>query len=1008
MAEIKPIRTNKIIKPFEPRGVSPFLQISASNRGLSDLAQKVVTTVANLKNDIDQKEENERILNKNTTQAAKLEERLQQWMISKTDDPNYANLTPEEFDKAFVDLEKKEFNDLKFKVYGNDPRGWGRFESAYYTIFNNNRRKFRQERLLKQRMETQIRLTNNRNKRLEIAELQLYGPGAFTTFLPSIIKQLEQDNKSHEMLYGGKDKNVIAAEREEIELAVWTGQLNKDPRFFDKKTGTVDYNKVVEWLTNPAQWNQGLHNQDLRSDYRDILAAKYKKLAKTQNDNKTRNDNIANTELFETSFRRITNWESGNLENITIDDIKNTKDKRGNLLKSDQIKSLIGYFNKKIAGDPAISDNYGFNYAVRRAVMAGDKRFATLNTKYKLRVNEGGNLVSGDKFYIDGVVQKKPEETYTILTDPRLTQDTILFVTKELETRITNPNEAISKEEALTKFDGLAIGLRATVVGKIESNESKYRYQRFLYEKQKEFINKLTDPDNPKKVNELLDEFIDGKPNPDYIFNKSDLAAQGHIVGRTKQIKDVTADYAASTPRDFKMKDKGVSLGGSIGTTPDGKPVYKYINPDTNEEENVFEKSITFKLPSGQYVNVPTIHNGKIYTNIQIQDMYRDKKVTHTSIHDTQEEAIRAADERSKNTRVILNQKPYSYEKALEIGNNLPWDTLPDNEKQEYIKYFKQKYPGKDLPSSWDVRLPAGDIIKNVEQVASTEGGLFEKPEFVKLLEITPPGPNATEEEEAAYLVEIALNSVSAMGSISPKLGNLLSKIKNLKITKTNPGSEIPPDFISGRNIGSAKPGFKGDLSFSETDLAQKRKLDSLTSKQIDDLEQMSEYKFDDSTSGVLKEKKKLFKMNQISKEADASAITKKDAQSLANAYQVERKTLMNTGEEDYVETFMDDFSELVKNPNKIMTESELLSYFKYIDLEDRAVGNISEVIQLVDNKLGELVVKVKVPYNRGGNLKNRTITITKPTLQKLIDKELGLEFRDKGLVSKPQKNRKK
>lgn len=342
----------------------------------------------------------------------------------------------------------------------------------------------------------------------------------------------------------------------------------------------------------------------------------------------------------------------------------------------------------------------------------------------------------------------------------------------------------------------------------------------------------------------------------------------------------------------------------------------------------------------------------------------------------------------------VESEDQKNLEKAIKILKDKP-DSI-----NFFIKYFGEENVPDDLknlipPQS---KIPAGDIIEDVEQVASTEGGLFEKPEFVKLLEITPPGPNATEEEEAAYLTEIALNSVSAMGSISPKLGNLLSKIKNLKITKNNPGSEISPEFISGRNIGS--PGFKGDLSFSETDLAQKRKLDSLTSKQIDDLEQMSEYKFDDSTSGVLKEKKKFNKMNQISKEADASAIIKKDAQSLANAYQVERKKLMNTGEEDYVETYLDDFIELVKNPNKIMTESELSSYFKYIDLEDKAVGDIVDVIQYNENKLGKLIVKVKVPYNRGGDLKNRTITITEPTLQKLIDKELGLEFRDKGLVS--------
>ena len=64
MAKINPIRAGKVIKPFDPSGSSPFLQISASNRGISGLAQTVVTTVAELKNDIDQKADEERIYNK--------------------------------------------------------------------------------------------------------------------------------------------------------------------------------------------------------------------------------------------------------------------------------------------------------------------------------------------------------------------------------------------------------------------------------------------------------------------------------------------------------------------------------------------------------------------------------------------------------------------------------------------------------------------------------------------------------------------------------------------------------------------------------------------------------------------------------------------------------------------------------------------------------------------------------------------------------------------------------
>ena len=101
MAKINPIRAGKVIKPFDPSGSSPFLQISASNRGISGLAQTVVTTVAELKNDIDQKADEERIYNKNTTQTSLLEKRLQEQMNEWLDDPNYSNLTPEEFDKKW-------------------------------------------------------------------------------------------------------------------------------------------------------------------------------------------------------------------------------------------------------------------------------------------------------------------------------------------------------------------------------------------------------------------------------------------------------------------------------------------------------------------------------------------------------------------------------------------------------------------------------------------------------------------------------------------------------------------------------------------------------------------------------------------------------------------------------------------------------------------------------------------------------------------------------------------
>ena len=163
---IKPIRTSKTLNKFSPSGAAPFLQISSAGIGQASQLQDLVTSIASIKNDIDQKEEEERIYNKNTTQASLLEKRLQEQMIKWTDDPNYSNLTPEEFDEKWKAYEEKELADLKDGIYGKDPRAWGRFESAYYTIFNNNRRVFRRQRLEKQRVETQINIVNRSNDRL--------------------------------------------------------------------------------------------------------------------------------------------------------------------------------------------------------------------------------------------------------------------------------------------------------------------------------------------------------------------------------------------------------------------------------------------------------------------------------------------------------------------------------------------------------------------------------------------------------------------------------------------------------------------------------------------------------------------------------------------------------------------------------------------------------------------------------------------------------------------------
>ena len=83
-----------------------------------------------------------------------------------------------------------------------------------------------------------------------------------------------------------------------------------------------------------------------------------------------------------------------------------------------------------------------------------------------------------------------------------------------------------------------------------------------------------------------------------------------------------------------------------IGTKTDkktqaGRDVYK-----TPEGEMVSEKSTTFEY-KGKWINVPTIHGGKQYSEDQLLDMLDKGLIKPTSTHTKLEEAIKAAQSRS-------------------------------------------------------------------------------------------------------------------------------------------------------------------------------------------------------------------------------------------------------------------------------------------------------------------------------------------------------------------------
>jgi hypothetical protein len=77
--------------------------------------------------------------------------------------------------------------------------------------------------------------------------------------------------------------------------------------------------------------------------------------------------------------------------------------------------------------------------------------------------------------------------------------------------------------------------------------------------------------------------------------------------------------------------------------TKAGKPTF--ITP---EGEEVSEKSITIPYQD-KFVNIPSIHKNKKLSDDEILDRLNKGRLNPTSTHDTLDEAIKAAKERSNN-----------------------------------------------------------------------------------------------------------------------------------------------------------------------------------------------------------------------------------------------------------------------------------------------------------------------------------------------------------------------
>jgi hypothetical protein len=174
-----------------------------------------------------------------------------------------------------------------------------------------------------------------------------------------------------------------------------------------------------------------------------------------------------------------------------------------------------------------------------------------------------------------------------------------------------------------------------------------------------------------------------------------------------------------------------------------GRPVYK-----TPEGDKVSEISVTIPL-GNKWINVPSIHDGVKYSEDELIQMLMRNQIEATSVHDSVEEAVKAAEERSPSLLAkggsmesqmkmfeaggIASQKDKASNASSELDERLKKGISEDVTKQDgttVSKTYKDPtYAAEDLLRM----LRAGEItVEQAEQFLSEqkESGNYAKGGF--------------------------------------------------------------------------------------------------------------------------------------------------------------------------------------------------------------------------------------------------------------------------------------
>ena len=162
--------------------------------------------------------------------------------------------------------------------------------------------------------------------------------------------------------------------------------------------------------------------------------------------------------------------------------------------------------------------------------------------------------------------------------------------------------------------------------------------------------------------------------------NADEVGEESNSTYEDDEFESEIDDILGEVETEQQMAEGGL-VGEKTGqVTRAGRPVYK-----TKEGANVSELSITVPY-KGVWANVPSIHNGKQYSEDEIQDMLNKGKIKPTSVHKSVKEAVDAAKKRSDS--LLSEQTKMAFGGYVGSGTDLT--KAPKNPVFD-VRYYKNK-----------------------------------------------------------------------------------------------------------------------------------------------------------------------------------------------------------------------------------------------------------------------------------------------------------------------------